>query len=196
MLALLSLLIALLFPSLAFAQVDWTQCAEEGSRCEFLGIKEVRYGANETYAMGQYTDGVDCNNEIFGDPLVGVGKQCEYRDIVVSNPPPDDSFPPWFNGVTLVPGTAMTWTDGKIVWARNPFCNMGGLIAETSPNIDKGILITGLDCPQPGSALNQPRLGDPWNSYCYEWYGAAPDIGACEFVPGGPPAGSLTVTIS
>jgi hypothetical protein len=86
------------------------------------------------------------------------------------------------NPITLVPGTAMTYTDGTYTWAGNPNCIGPGYnftLQSTSPAIDAGT-ITEINCPQAGSALNQPRLPD--GSYCSEWYGSAPDIGACEYV--------------
>jgi hypothetical protein len=99
--------------------------------------------------------------------------------------------------VTLVPGTAMTWTDGVNTWAGNPFCNglmdpnaistctgkqgISALLCPDSPAIDMGAVIAGFHCPAAGSALNQPLNAD--GSFCQEWYGNAPDAGACEFVP-------------
>jgi hypothetical protein len=60
--------------------VDWTLCASEGSRCQFSGTAAVRYGADTTFTSpGLFTDGVDCSNAIFGDPIFGVVKHCEYR---------------------------------------------------------------------------------------------------------------------
>jgi hypothetical protein len=88
--------------------------------------------------------------------------------------------------VMLVPGTAMTYTDGINVWAGNPYCvEGGGLLQPDSPAIDFGVVIEGFHCPQPGSALDQPLQAD--GSYCQEWYGKFPDAGACEFVGGSPP---------
>jgi hypothetical protein len=58
-------------------------------------------------------------------------------------------------------------------------CNTGP--DDTPPN--SVITVSTVHCPAAGSALNQPRLPDTWASYCQEWYGAAPDIGACEYVP-------------
>lgn len=49
-----------------------------------------------------------------------------------------------------------------------------------SPAIDAGVIIPGIHCPQVGPSL----LAD--GSFCVEWSGKAPDIGACEFVPSGP----------
>jgi hypothetical protein len=96
--------------------------------------------------------------------------------------------------ITLVPGTTNTWTDGKNTWAGNPGCNQiigtgarcdgttgpfSALLCAKSPAIDAGFFVTGFHCPNPGSALNQPKQAD--GSYCVEWYGKAPDIGSCEF---------------
>lgn len=57
----------------------WTLCAMENQHCDFTGLAEVRYGFNHIYFIHDFTNGVDCNNITFGDPLVGIGKQCEYR---------------------------------------------------------------------------------------------------------------------
>jgi len=82
---------------------------------------------------------------------------------------------------TSVPGTAMTYTDGANVWAGSPFCAAAGaLLSPGSPAIDAGEIIPGYHCPLAGSSQNQPRQAD--GSPCAEWYGTAPDAGACEFV--------------
>jgi hypothetical protein len=97
--------------------------------------------------------------------------------------------------LTLVPGTASTYTDGTYIWAGNPFCAEAGVLpSASSPVIDAGELISGLHCPLPGSAINQARLAD--GSYCVEWYGSAPDIGACEFVPAPPAAPSDLMAVT
>jgi Domain of unknown function (DUF1929)/Bacterial Ig domain len=68
---------------------DWTFCANEHERCNFTGTQEVRYGANGTFtAPRTFTDGVDCSNAVFGDPLPGVVKHCERRAPSSSPPPP------------------------------------------------------------------------------------------------------------
>lgn len=97
----------------------------------------------------------------------------------------------------LVDGTTNTWTNGNSTWAGNPYCDVEGyLLSPESPAIDTGAL-TEIHCGAPGSALNQPRLPD--GSFCVEWYGSAPDIGACEFVPTAiitvPPAPTITVKV-
>ncbi|WP_179131053.1 putative Ig domain-containing protein [Candidatus Entotheonella palauensis] len=58
----------------------WIPCADENQFCDFDGEKDVRYGANGAYAFGTFTDGVNCTNGVFGDPIQGVGKQCWYRN--------------------------------------------------------------------------------------------------------------------
>jgi len=65
----------------------WTFCADEWQVCSFSGTKEVRYGANGTYAYGTFTNGVGCNNSVFGDPLFGVFKHCDYRDVTITPTP-------------------------------------------------------------------------------------------------------------
>lgn len=77
--------------------------------------------------------------------------------------------------VTLIEGSGNVWTDGNYVWAGNPYCAENGfLLQPDSPAIDAGYLEPGLHCPTAG--LNP--------SGCLEWFGAAPDIGACEMFYG------------
>ena len=64
----------------------WVFCADENGSCSFQGTKEVRYGANGVYALRRMVDGVGCNNTVFGDPAVGVGKHCDMRDPVAVAP--------------------------------------------------------------------------------------------------------------
>src|SRR5262249_31721505 len=59
----------------------WTFCAVEDSQCNFSGTKEVRYGINGVYVSQLFTGGVSCSNTVFGDPVYGYVKQCEYRDV-------------------------------------------------------------------------------------------------------------------
>ncbi len=57
----------------------WVLCANEGDVCNFDGTAQVRYGASGQYAEQSATGSIACHNGVFGDPLPGVGKQCEYR---------------------------------------------------------------------------------------------------------------------
>ncbi|WP_168119583.1 fibronectin type III domain-containing protein [Paenibacillus sp. HB172176] len=57
---------------------QWEPCAGENNLCSFTGTKEVRYGANSSYIIGTYTDGVMCSNNGFGsDPAPGYYKTCD-----------------------------------------------------------------------------------------------------------------------
>ena len=60
------------------AESEWTTCATEGGRCAFTGTRQVRYGANGKFTLPRtFTDGVACNNGMFGDPAPSVVKQCQ-----------------------------------------------------------------------------------------------------------------------
>ena len=67
---------------------EWTPCASETQQCSFSGTKQVRFGANGVYNYGTFTGGVLCANSIFGDPINGVIKHCDYADIIGATPTP------------------------------------------------------------------------------------------------------------
>lgn len=67
---------------------NWISCASEGSACNFSGTRQVRYGANNSYAFVTATGSVACSNAIFGDPIYGVVKTCDYADVVSITPTP------------------------------------------------------------------------------------------------------------
>ncbi|WP_176442415.1 RICIN domain-containing protein [Noviherbaspirillum humi] len=69
----------------------WTFCAREDQTCSFSGTKQVRYGLNGTYATRTATNSIGCNNSVFGDPVPGVDKICEYLDDSSTPPPPPPS---------------------------------------------------------------------------------------------------------
>lgn len=56
----------------------WVACASENATCAFTGTTEVRYGANGSFAVAQFSAGASCSNRNFGDPVVGVVKSCSY----------------------------------------------------------------------------------------------------------------------
>ena len=58
----------------------WTRCADENGVCAFQGTAAVRYGANNVYVQKTLTDGTPCTNAVFGDPIFGVFKRCDYID--------------------------------------------------------------------------------------------------------------------
>lgn len=55
----------------------------------------------------------------------------------------------------------------------NPACAQGFMLRPDSPAIDAGVIIPGFHCP----------IAGPGDGTCIPWYGKAPDIGACEFIP-------------
>ena len=58
----------------------WTFCAMEHEQCTFPGTKEVRYGYAGTFTEPRvFSNTVPCTNGIFGDPVPGAYKHCEYR---------------------------------------------------------------------------------------------------------------------
>lgn len=56
----------------------YVKCADEGGYCDLPYYATVRYGLNGSYNTLQRGGGVPCNNETFGDPLVGTVKECSY----------------------------------------------------------------------------------------------------------------------
>ena len=56
----------------------WVTCAGENGVCSFSGTRQVRYGANTSYAYRTATSSIACKNSIFGDPIFGVAKACAY----------------------------------------------------------------------------------------------------------------------
>ncbi|MDR7219853.1 hypothetical protein [Aminobacter aminovorans] len=58
----------------------WAACANENEYCDFYGRKRVRYGTMNQFEEGVFRDGVDCDNETFGDPAPGVRKRCYIQD--------------------------------------------------------------------------------------------------------------------
>ncbi|MBV8835511.1 MAG: hypothetical protein JO000_03150 [Alphaproteobacteria bacterium] len=69
--------VALLFttPS-AFAQ-QWVHCATEGGFCAAPAGAVIHYGRRGAFTHRRSPPGgLPCNNQIFGDPLVGVHKEC------------------------------------------------------------------------------------------------------------------------
>ncbi len=54
-----------------------TKCASEGGKCEFSGVRTVKYGANDVWAVKTVRDGLTCGVAAFGyDPVPNVLKQC------------------------------------------------------------------------------------------------------------------------
>lgn len=65
-------------PAVSTPAPTWRSCAVENQRCSFTGTFTVRYGVNGVYATRTGTNGIDCSNNVFGDPYSGIVKACDY----------------------------------------------------------------------------------------------------------------------
>ncbi len=64
-------------PSVNTPATGYTLCATEMQRCVFSGTASVIYGAGSSWtAARNFTDGVECNSSVFGDPVSSVIKAC------------------------------------------------------------------------------------------------------------------------
>ncbi|NOT08952.1 MAG: hypothetical protein HOP28_12205 [Gemmatimonadales bacterium] len=76
------------------APATWARCAEEGGVCAFTGTRQVRYGTPTLNVVKTLAGGTPCTNAVFGDPAVGVGKECWYGSTAEPTPGPrPDSTP-------------------------------------------------------------------------------------------------------
>ncbi len=64
----------------AFTNSQWTNCADEGQKCEVSGIKIVRFGEGVLYSFTEMTDSVICDKTSFIHPSPNNRKQCDYTD--------------------------------------------------------------------------------------------------------------------
>jgi hypothetical protein len=64
---------------------EYTYCSDENGQCSFSGNRLVRYGANGQYNYKVATNGIGCNNGVFGDPIRGPVKNCYYTEEVDSS---------------------------------------------------------------------------------------------------------------
>ena len=56
---------------------SWAYCAHQGGRCNCDGT--VRYGANGHYKSKKVHGVINCNDGVFGDPIIGVTKHCDCK---------------------------------------------------------------------------------------------------------------------
>jgi Flp pilus assembly pilin Flp len=64
-------------PPTATPVPSWTTCASENGFCSFSGTAPVRYGRSGSWVTQTRTNGVACNNSVFGDPAYGFLKSCQ-----------------------------------------------------------------------------------------------------------------------
>jgi len=97
---------------------QWQRCAEEGGTCTFSGTRQVRYGANGTYAYRTATGTISCTNSVFGDPVYGVKKYCDMSTTTTTTTPTTSS--------TSTPTTPAPTARDPLKWpfASNSIWNM------------------------------------------------------------------------
>jgi thermitase len=84
------------------APATWVNCATEGGICSFTGTRQVRYGANNSYAIQTATGSIACTNAVFGDPMPHTAKTCQYSAATVTPAPVPAPAP--------APAPTETWT--------------------------------------------------------------------------------------
>ena len=87
---------------------QWINCASQDEVCRFSGKKIVRYGAETRWRQGQFTDQVDCNTRVFGNPVNGARKICQIASANVDTVPP---MPP--RGLSI---SNVTCSSGDLSW--------------------------------------------------------------------------------
>lgn len=78
--------------------VNWVWCANEGTRCNFSGARQVRYGTATSNVVRTFTNGAVCSNAVFGDPARNTRKQCWYNNGTTSSTPTPAPAPPTTGG--------------------------------------------------------------------------------------------------
>jgi Domain of unknown function (DUF1996) len=70
----------------------WTRCARAGEFCAFSGTRRVRYGRDDRYTTGTFTDGVRCARSSF--PSANLYRRRNHCDVDMSTPVEhDDTLP-------------------------------------------------------------------------------------------------------
>ena len=66
-------------PAPAQRAPTWSSCARENGFCRVPYATTVRYGANGRYVTLPVAAGVECSNRVFGDPVAGTTKHCDFQ---------------------------------------------------------------------------------------------------------------------
>lgn len=68
-------------PTVPVETGSWVSCSNEWGTCTFTGTRRVLYGVSTSSknVIKTFTGSAACNNNIFGDPAAGSGKQCWYE---------------------------------------------------------------------------------------------------------------------
>jgi len=152
-------LIGICFGSLAVsttaqAQTTWEDCAGETGNCSFTGAKQVRYGADTTWVQGIYIDSVDCNNDVFGDPLFGVYKSCQTAEPEWTTCASEDRTCQFTGPKVVRYGTGTQWSQREYI--DEVVCN-NDAFDDPAPGLGKICQIAGVNsdtaAPTPPSDL-------------------------------------------
>jgi hypothetical protein len=76
----------------------WVYCAAEGGTCAVPSTRLVRYGANGAYFYRTISGSIACDNSMWGDPVAGVAKKCDYSASTSTTAP------------APAPAAALTWS--------------------------------------------------------------------------------------
>ncbi|HJV87610.1 MAG TPA: hypothetical protein VJ698_19230 [Noviherbaspirillum sp.] len=156
----------------------WTKCANENQTCSFSGTTQVRYGLNGTWATRTATNAIGCDNSVFGDPLPGADKICEFLTVTTEPPPPPPpSDTTWTkcaneNQTCTFPGTTQVRYGLNGTWATRTATNAIGcnndVFGDPLPGADK---ICEYASTSPTPVTGQPAPvpdGTPMTMSCIE----------------------------
>lgn len=124
----------------------FSKCADEGGVCMCSG--NVRYGSGASWTSVKSSSGsIGCNSGVFGDPISGVGKQCECDAAATSGVTGCDTF--------LTSCQLARWRTLHYLDRQNVACPGGKLLSE--------MRLTGEGCSTDSlryrATCCQPRLG-------------------------------------
>lgn len=169
----------------------WVRCATEGGTCSFAGTARVRYGANGTYVVQTGTSAIACSNAVFGDPVPGVVKACDYENAAAVAPVPAPAPAPvttWMacaaEGQTcLLPGTRQVRYGAGGTYAYQTGTSA---IACTNAVFGDPVVGTAKTCDYanaPGPVAPQPPAPAPAPAPvpAPAWTSCAPEGGICTF---------------
>src|SRR6202008_1259587 len=78
----------------------------------------VRYGANTSFNFQTATNGINCNNATFGDPLIGTLKHCDYTDASSRTLTVASSNPSSGASITVTPNDKNSQGNGTTQFSR------------------------------------------------------------------------------
>lgn len=108
------------------ASSTWAQCANENERCGFTGQRRVRYGAGSVWTEPRYfIDGVNCSNDVFGDPVPLVVKSCEIETTEQPAPGPSSELLSWVPPTQNTDGSPLTDLVGYAIYVSQDLSSLG-----------------------------------------------------------------------